>query len=98
MDIVVDVTLVTAATVILAFIVNQGAAWAGLELSTLAKKLVVFVVAVALTGYAAVHQGSLPLPTDDPMALAAALLAYSTAVFKAAQPVFDKIWTGLLNA
>ena len=98
MNIVINGTLVTVVTVVLAFILNQGAAWAGLELSTLAKKLVVFAVATGLTGYTAVHSGGFPLPTDDPMALATALLAYSTAVFKIAQPVYDQIWTALLEA
>ena len=98
MDIVVSGTLVTAVTVILGFILNQGAAWVGLELSALAQKLVVFVVAVGLTGYSA-YQGGLPVPpSGDPMELAAFLLAGAAAVFKVAQPVYDKIWQGLLRA
>mgnify|MGYP001560938705 FL=1 len=98
MDIVVDGGLVVAETVILSFILNQAAAWVGLELSALARKLVVFVVAVGLTGYSA-YQGGLPVgPSGDPMELAAFLLAGATAVFKVAQPVYDKIWQGLLRA
>jgi len=97
MDIVVSGALVTAASVILAFILNQGAAWAGLGLSELAKKLVVFVVAVGLTGYTA-YQGGISLPSGDPMQLSVALLAYATAVFKVAQPLYDKIWQNLLAA
>ena len=98
MDIVVDGTLVTLATVILAFILNQAAAWAGLELSELAKKLVVFAVAVGLTGFSA-YRGGLPVPpSGDPMELAAFLLAGATAVFKVAQPVYDKIWQELIKA
>ena len=98
MDIVVDGSLVVAATVILAFILNQAASWAGLELSLFAKKLVVFAVAVGLTGYSAYRGGLAVFPTDDPMALAAALLAASTTVFKVAQPVYDRIWSGLVDA
>ena len=98
MEIVVNGTLVTAATVILAFILNQVASWAGLELSEFAKKLVVFVVATGLTGYSA-YNGGLPIPpSGDPMELALFLLAGSTAVFKVAQPVYDKIWQSLLRA
>ena len=98
MDIVVDGTLVTAATVILAFILNQVAAWAGLELSVLAKKLVVFVAAVGLTGYSA-YQGGFPLPTgSEPFELGFALLASATAVFKVAQPIYDSIWKKLIAA
>lgn len=98
MDIVVDGGLVVAATVILSFVLNQAAAWAGLELSELARKLVVFVVAVGLTGYSA-YQGGLPVPpSGDPMELAAFLLAGAAAVFKVAQPAYDKIWQGLLRA
>ena len=98
MDIVVGGGLVTAATVILAFILNRAAAWAGLELSVLAKKLVVFAVAVGLTGYSA-YSGGLPqFPTEDPMLLATFLLTFASAVFKVAQPVYDTIWTALLEA
>ena len=98
MEIIVDGGLVTVATVITAFILNQAAAWAGLELSEIARKLVVFVVAVGLVGYSA-YQGDLALPaSSDPMELAAYLLAAATTVFKVAQPVYDKIWQGLLSA
>ena len=98
MDIVVDGTLVTVATVILAFILNQVAAWAGLELSVLAKKLVVFVAAVGLTGYSA-YQGGFPLPVgSEPFELGFALLASATAVFKVAQPIYDSIWKKLIAA
>ena len=98
MDIVVDGASVTALTVIVAFILNRGAAWAGLELSTLAKKLVVFVAAVGLTGYSAYNGGFESLPFEDPLALASALLAQATVIFKVAQPVYDKIWQGLVRA
>ena len=98
MEIIVDGGAVTVATVILAFILNQAAAWAGIELSELARKLVVFVVAVGLVGYFA-YRGGFALPASgDPMELAAYLLAAATTVFKVAQPVYDKIWQGLLRA
>ena len=98
MEIVVDGTLVTFATVILAFILNQVAAWAGLELSVLAKKLVVFAAAVGLTGYSA-YQGGFPLPVgSEPFELGFALLASATAVFKVAQPIYDSIWKKLIAA
>ena len=98
MEIVVNGTLVTVVTVILGFILNQGAAWAGLELSTLAKKLVVFAAAVGLTGYSA-YQGGFPLPTGaEPFELAFALLASAAVVFKTAQPIYDLIWQKLIAA
>ena len=98
MDIVVDGGLVTVATVILAFVLNQAAAWAGLEVSELAKKLVVFAVAVGLTGFSA-YKGGLPVPpSGDPLELAAFLLAGATAVFKASEAVYDKLWQGLVKA
>ena len=98
MDIVVDGGLVTVATVILAFILNQATRWAGVELSVLARKLVVFVAAVGVTGYSA-YRGGLPIPpAGDPMELVLFLLVGSTAVFKAAQLVYDRIWEKLLSA
>ena len=98
MDILVDGSLVVAATVILGFILNQAVTWAGLELSELAKKLIVFAVAVAITGYSA-YRGGLPVPpTGDPMTFAAYLLAAAGAVFKVAQPIYDTIWQGLVRA
>lgn len=98
MDIVVDGGLVTAAVVILSFVINQALVWAGVSVSTLAKKLVVFAVSIGLVGYSA-YQGGLSLPVSgDPIALGTALLAYATAVFKVSQPVYDRLWQGLLAA
>ena len=98
MDIVLSESAVVAVTVILSFIVNQALVWAGVSLSELAKKLVVFAAATGLTGYAA-YQGGLSLPTgDDPMVLATALVANAGLVFKASQPIYDRLWKGLLNA
>ena len=98
MDIVVSEGAILVATVILSFIVNQGLVWAGVSLSELAKKLVVFTAATGLTGLAA-YKGGLALPVGgDPMVLATALVANAGLVFKAAQPVYDRLWKGLLNA
>mgnify|MGYP001600949853 FL=1 len=98
MDIVVDGTLVTVATVVLAFLFNQIAARFGLELSQLARKLVVFAVAIGLTGYSA-YKGGLPLPpSGDPMELALFLLSSGTVVFKVAQTVYDRIARDVFEA
>jgi len=99
MEIVVNWAVVTVATVILGFILNQALTWAGVSLSAQVKKLIVFAVAVGLSGYFAYSGGvSLPDPGADPFQFAAALLAMSAAVFKTAEVVYDKLWTGLVNA
>lgn len=90
-EIVVNPALITGATVLLGFIINTVLVKAGISLSDLAKKLVVFTVAVGLTAYAA-HQGGLPQnPPSDPAELALYLLTFATAVFKVAQVVYDQI-------
>ena len=98
MDIVVNAGLVTVATVFLAFFFNQVATRLGLELSELARKLIVFVVATAITGYSA-YSGGLPLPpTGDPMQLVIFLLGAATTVFKASQVVYDKLLKDVFRA
>ena len=99
MEIVVNWAAVTAVTVILGFILNQALAWAGVSLSMNVKKTIVFVVSVGLVGYFAYSGGiQLPDPGADPFQFAAALLAASTAVFKVAEAVYDKIWKELVTA
>ena len=103
-DIVVSGALVTGATVILSFILNQGYSvarkylekWTGgrillPELGEFAKKAVVAGVSLGLTGYS----GLALVPAGSPPEL---LLAYATAVFKASQFTYDKIWQGLTKA
>ncbi len=98
-NIVVSESLVIAFTVILGFVINQAAAWAGVNLSETAKKAVVFVVATGLTATALVQAGvDLPDPLADPMNFAIALLSLATLNFKIAQPVYEKLWRGLLKA
>lgn len=99
MEIIVPGTMITVATVIAAFILNQAMAWLGLEVSELWRKAIVFLVAVAITGYYGVQAGfPLPDPGTAPADFAVALLAAATAVFKVAQSVYDKIWQSLLKA
>ena len=103
-DIVVSAGLVTGATVVLAFILNQGysviANWlyklSGGKISLPAlgetgKKAVVAGVSLGLTGYS----GLALIPAGSPPEL---LLAYGAAVFKASQTIYDRIWVGLLKA
>jgi MFS-type transporter involved in bile tolerance (Atg22 family) len=98
MDIVVNAGLLTVATVFLAFFFNQVATRLGWKLSELARKLIVFVVATAVTGYSA-YQGGLPLPpADDPMQLAVFLLSITTSVFKVAQVTYDKLLKDVFEA
>ncbi len=99
-EIVVAEGLVIAFTVILGFIINQAAAWAGFSFSEVAKKAIVFVVAGALSAFAMVEAGLPELPdvAADPNGFALALLSVTTLNFKIAQPVYDKLWQGLLKA
>ena len=103
-DIVVNATLVTAATVVLAFVLNQGysllatylAKWSGgrIKLPALGefgKKAVVAGVSLGMTGYS----GLALLPAGSPPELP---LAYGTAVFKASEKVYDELWQRLLKA
>ena len=96
---------------ILAFIINQAYTWlwgklwgkgkfeALPELTSRAKKLVVFVVATGLAGYSGLRLDvALPDPAADPVLFASTLLAFATAVFKAAQVVYDRVWTELIRA
>ena len=102
-DIVVDAGLVTGATVVLSFVLNQGygvlatylAKWTGgrIELPALgefAKKAVVAGVSLGLTGYS----GLALLPVGSPPEL---LLAYGTAVFKASEKAYDVLWQRVLK-
>jgi hypothetical protein len=98
-DILIDWVLVTGIATVLAFVINQAAAWGGLEVSIPVKKGVAFAVSLGLAAYFA-FQGNLGLPDPavDPMAFAVALLASATLVFKAAQQVYDRVWSGLISA
>ena len=103
-EIVVSAGLVTGATVVLSFLLNQGYA-AGRKLieritkgrvslpplGEFAKKAVVAGVALGLTGYS----GLSLLPAGSPPE---ALLAYGTAVFKASQFVYDRLAKGVFEA
>ncbi len=99
-EIVVNETLVIGATVILGFVINQIAAWAGIEVSANAKKGIVFVVAVGLSAFAMFEAGLPDLPdvAADPTGFGLALLGVATLNFKIAQAVYDRIWQGLLRA
>lgn len=99
MEIVVPAGAITVATVVLGFILNQALKYFGLELSLFWKKAIVFLVALALTGYFGVQSGlPLPDPSADLVAFVGALLAYAGAIFKAAQSVYDAIGKGIFEA
>ena len=96
---VVSEVLVIGATVILGFILNQGAKWLGLKPSENVKKGVVFVTATVLSGYALLQSGvDLPDPVANPIGFALALTSVATLNFKIAQPDYDRLWKGLLAA
>lgn len=98
-EIVINWGIVTTATVLLGFVINQAASWVGLDLSGNVKRSVVFGVAVALSGYFAYTGGyDLPDPGADPAVFALALLSLATSAFKVAQQIYDKFWTNLLSA
>ena len=103
-DIVVNGGLVVGASVVLAFVLNQGytllagylAKWTGgrIQLPALGefgKKAVVAGVSLSLAGYS----GLAIVPAGSPPEL---LLAYGTAVFKASQQLYDRLWVALLKA
>lgn len=99
-EIVVSEGLVIGATVILSFVINQAAAWAGFKFSDAAKKAVVFGTSIGLSALA-MSQAALPeLPdvASDPTGFGLALLGVATLNFKIAQPVYDRLWKGLLKA
>ena len=103
-EIVVSAGLVTGATVVLSFLLNQGYA-AGRKLieritkgrvslpplGEFARKAVVAGGALGLTGYS----GLALLPAGSPPE---ALLAYGTAVFKAAQFLYDRLAKSIFEA
>jgi hypothetical protein len=97
MDIVVDGGLIVLGSVLLAFVFNQGAKLLGLEFSELSKKLIVFSVAVGLTGYSAL-KGGVTVPAGDPFETAVFVLGFATSVFKVAQSVYDRLWRPLSEA
>ncbi len=98
-EIVINWTLVTVATVVLGFVLNQGAAWAGLKIDVTAKKAIVYAVALSLSGYFAANGGfDLPDPAVDPAVFALALGSIATSSFKVAQLIYDRVWQELLAA
>ena len=98
-DIVINWSIVTTASVLLGFIINQALAYFDITVSGPVRKAVVFGVAVALSGYVAVSGGyDLPDPAVDPSVYALALLSLATSAFKAAQLIYDKLWSALVAA
>ena len=98
-EIVINWSIVTAASVLLGFIINQALAYFDIDISGQDKKYVVFGVAVGLSGYFAYNGGyDLPDPAADPSVFALALLSLATSAFKAAQAVYDKLWQALVKA
>ena len=108
LDVVINWGTVASATVLLGFVLNQGYVFlskalrripqlAGLpaKLSGEAKRVVVYISAVALTVSFADFSVVLP-DASDPSLYVSAVIAYSTTVFKFAQEVYDVIWTRLI--
>lgn len=97
-EIVINWGIVTAASVLLGFVVNQALAYFGVKLSLQYKKLVVFIVSLGLSGYFA-YSGGFELPgVEDPMAFGLALVSLATSAMKAAQVIYDRLWKALLKA
>jgi len=98
--IVVNEALIVGAIVIVGFVINQAAAWAGYSFSASAKKAIVFLVSAGLSAYAMYEAGLPELPdvAADPSGFALALLGVATLNFKIAQAVYDRIWQGLQRA
>ena len=99
-EVLIDWAIVSGLAVVLAWVVNQGAAWLGFIASDNVRKGVAFGASFLLAGYFAVQQGGLGLPdlADQPVEFGFALLAASTLVYKAAQQIYDRLWQGLISA
>ena len=98
-EVQIDWTLVIGLATVLAFVINQAAAWAGLRISGDVKRGVAYAVSLGLATYFA-YRGDLglPDPAADPWAFGAALLAAGTLVWKAAEQVYDRVWEKLVSA
>ena len=98
-EVLIDWAVVSGAAVVLAFVINQAAAWAGLEISGNVKRGVAFGASFALAGYFAL-QGDLGLPdfAADPVEFAFSLMAVSVLVYKAAQQIYERVWENLIAA
>ena len=98
-EVLIDWAVVSGAAVVLAFVINQAAAWLGYSASDNVRKGVAFSASFALAGYFAL-QGDLGIPDfdADPVAFAFALMGASVLVYKAAQQIYDRLWQGLLDA
>ena len=97
-EIVINWSIVTAASVLLGFIVNQALAYFDVNLEAQYKKLVVFIVALGLSGYFA-WSGGYDLPgAEDPMVFALALASFAGSAMKVAQQIYDRLWTALVKA
>ena len=98
-DILIDWAIVSGAAVVIAFVVNQFASWAGYSPSPGVKSGVAFGASLLLAAYFSL-QGDLGLPdyAVDPVEYLFALAAVSTLVYKAAQQIYDRIWSGLIDA
>ncbi len=109
LDLVINWGTVASATVLLAFVLNQGYVFLAQllrripaladrlpkSLSGATKRVVVYISAVLLTVSFADFSALLP-SASDPSQFVSAVIAYSTTVFKFAQEVYDVIWTRLL--
>ncbi len=109
-EIVIDLGLLTAATVVLGFVLNQGYTlvagvlrkrWPRIpeKISSTGKKGVVFLTAVGVTIVSA-DLGFIALPpvADNPAAYASALVGYIGVAFKTAEDVYDHFWQALVAA
>jgi len=97
-EIVVNWSIVTGASVLLGFIINQALAYFDVVLEAQYKKLVVFLVAFGLSGYFA-WSGGYEFPgADDPMVFALALVSFAGSAMKVAQQIYDRLWTALVKA
>lgn len=98
-SVLIDWVLVAGIATVLAFVINQAAIWAGLDISGNVKRAVAFAASLGLAAFFA-YQGDLglPDPAADPMAFALALLASATLVFKAAQQIYERVWENLVSA
>ena len=95
-ELLAEAGLTVFAPVLVSWLVIRGLRLAGLSLSVLAQKWVVYGLSVG--SVALFSPVALPDLGLDPGVYVGALLAEATGVFKAAQAIYDKGWKALEGA
>ena len=98
-EVLIDWAVVSGFAVVLAWVVNQAASWLGYSPSSDVKKGVALAASFGLAGYFAL-QGDLGIPdfAVDPTGFVFGLLGATALVNVAARQIYDRLWSGLVDA